>query len=192
MHLSPKVLMTNFNSPASSHSKVFSVVKLQSSVSIDPTSFRYHQNTLCISVVVFVMCCYLMPLFCARQTNEKLLEKLYWNKSFFFFLQISQVPREEVKLKGTRYNKAACWLTGVLRRGGGKMFFFLAQSYHSVALKARQVYETDLELTWLLKHCRLNICVCDTSVRTLWKGAVSWRWKTKMGKKRKKLDTITE
>lgn len=115
---------------------------------------------------------------------------LYWNKSccccccFFLLLQISQVPGEEVKLKGTRSHKAACWLTGVLRRGGGKRFFLSPVLSLCSSKSQTEVYETDLELTWLLKHCRLNICACDMSVRALRKGAVSWRWMTKMGGKK--------
>ncbi len=125
MYLSPKVLMTNFNSPASSHSKVFSVMKLQSSVSIDPTSFRYHKNTL----FVHISCCFcyvllfVASILCLSNKREAIREALLKQKLLFFFLQISQVPGEEVKLKGTRSHKAACWLTGVLRSGGGKRFF---------------------------------------------------------------------
>ncbi len=139
MYLSPKVLMTNFNSPASSHSRVFSVMKLQSSVSIDPTSFRYHKNTLFVHIsCCFVMCCYLLPLFCACQTNEKLLEKLYWNKSCWFFSSRSvKFLGRKSSLKGQGPIKQhvdwqACW------EAEGVKGFFLARSYHSVALKARQ------------------------------------------------------
>lgn len=110
MYLFPKVLMTNFNSPASSHSKVFSVMKLQSSVSIDPTSFRYHQNTL----FVHISCCFcyvllfVASILCLSNKQEAIREALLKQKLLLFLLQISQVPGEEVKLKGTRSHKAAC------------------------------------------------------------------------------------
>lgn len=132
--LSPKVFMTNFNSPASSHSKVFSAIKLQqSSVSTDPTVFRYHQTySFCAYQLLFSCCCYLLSLFCACQTKEELLEK---QKLFFF--QISLVPGEEVKLKWQgpikqQVDWQACW------EGEGVKGFFSTQSYHSVPLKAKQ------------------------------------------------------
>ncbi len=139
IHLSPKVLMTNFNGPTSSHSKVFSVMKLQSSVSIDPTSFRYHQNTLC----VHISCCFCyVPLFnasisCSSNKREAIREALLKQKLLFFSSRSVKFLGKKSILKGQGPIKQhvdwqACW------EEEGVKGFFLAQSYHSVALKARQ------------------------------------------------------
>ncbi len=139
MHLSPKVLMTNFNSPASSHSKVFSVMKLQSSVSIDPTSFRYHQNTL----FEHISCCFCYVLLfnasilCSSNKREAIREALLKQKLLFFSSRSVKFLGKKSSLKGQGPIKQhvdwqACW------EEEGVKGFFLAQSYHSVALKARQ------------------------------------------------------
>ncbi len=139
IHLSPKVLMTNFNSPASSHSKVFSVMKLQSSVSIDPTSFRYHQNTL----FEHISCCFCYVLLfnasilCSSNKREAIREALLKQKLLFFSSRSVKFLGKKSSLKGQGPIKQhvdwhACW------EEEGVKGFFLAQSYHSVALKARQ------------------------------------------------------